>query len=70
VVFFAIQHWFADLGAWYLIGLGATAIGFALLAPRGAWGWIVQRWHVQLFPVGYRLTGPQDEAPRDDAGPR
>lgn len=55
VVFFAIQHWFADLGAWYLIGLGATAVGFALLVPRGAWGWVEQRWHIQLFPVGYRL---------------
>jgi branched-chain amino acid transport system permease protein len=55
VAFFAIQHWFADRGAWYLIGLGITAIGFALLLPRGLWGWAEQRLHVQLFPVGYRL---------------
>jgi len=55
LVFFAIQHWFADLGAWYLIGLGATAIAFALLLPRGLWGWAEQRLHLQLFPVGYRL---------------
>jgi len=55
VVFFAIQHWFADLGAWYLIGLGATAIAFALLLPRGLWGWVEHRFHLRLFPLGYRL---------------
>lgn len=55
VAFFAIQHWFADLGAWYLIGLGATAIAFALVLPRGLWGWVEQRFHLQLFPVGYRI---------------
>jgi branched-chain amino acid transport system permease protein len=55
VAFFAIQHWFADKGAWYLIGLGATAVGFALVLPRGLWGWVEQRLHLRLFPVGYRL---------------
>ena len=55
VVFFAIQHWFADLGAWYLIGLGATAIAFALLVPRGLWGWVEHRFHLRLFPLGYHL---------------
>jgi branched-chain amino acid transport system permease protein len=55
VAFFAIQHWFADRGAWYLIGLGITAIGFALLLPRGLWGWLEQRLPLQLFPLGHRL---------------
>jgi branched-chain amino acid transport system permease protein len=55
VAFFAIQHWFADLGAWYLIGLGVTAVAFALLLPRGLWGWVEQRLQLRLFPVGYRL---------------
>jgi branched-chain amino acid transport system permease protein len=55
VAFFAIQHWFADRGAWYLIGLGITAIGFALLLPRGLWGWIEQRWRLSLLPLGHRL---------------
>jgi branched-chain amino acid transport system permease protein len=63
-VFLAIQHWFADRGAWDLIGLGATAVGFALLAPRGAWGWVARRWHVQRFPVGYRLAEAQGDGPR------
>jgi len=63
VVFFAIQHWFADLGAWYLIGLGATAIAFALLLPRGLWGWVEHRFHLRLFPLGYRLERAAQREP-------
>ena len=66
VAFFAIQHWFADKGAWYLIGLGVTAVGFALLLPRGLWGWVEQRLHVKLFPVGYHL---ETEAPTSSEAP-
>src|SRR5207248_2819995 len=35
LVLFAIQNEWADNGVWYLVGLGATAILFALLVPRG-----------------------------------
>ena len=38
VVFFVLQQQFADAGAWYLIGLGAIAIAFALFLPRGHMG--------------------------------
>lgn len=55
IVFFAIQYWFANEGAWYLIGLGATAIAFALLLPQGLWGLVEKRLRVQLLPVGYQL---------------
>ncbi len=60
IVFFLIQNWFADSGAWYLIGLGATAIAFALLVPQGIWGLVEQRLRVQLLPVGYRLHRVRD----------
>ena len=33
VIFFAIETWFGDMGVWYLVGLGATALVFALLLP-------------------------------------
>ena len=33
VVFFAIETWFGDMGVWYLVGLGATALIFALAFP-------------------------------------
>ena len=35
--------------------LGATALIFALLFPRGIWGWVEDRTSLRLLPVGYRL---------------
>ncbi|MBV9273984.1 MAG: branched-chain amino acid ABC transporter permease [Verrucomicrobia bacterium] len=55
ILFFVIQYEFADLGAWYLIGLGLIAIAFALFLPRGLWGLINNRLHIRLLPVGYHL---------------
>jgi branched-chain amino acid transport system permease protein len=55
VVFYLIQNQFADYGAWYLVGLGATAIAFALFLPRGIWGTIERRFNLHLLPVGYTL---------------
>ena len=43
------------MGVWYLVGLGATALMFALLFPRGIWGWVEDRTSLRLLPVGYRL---------------
>ena len=37
------------------MGLGATALVFALLLPKGIWGSIESRWGLRLLPVGYRL---------------
>jgi branched-chain amino acid transport system permease protein len=54
-IFFAIETWFGDMGVWYLVGLGATALIFALLFPRGIWGWVEDRTSLRLLPVGYRL---------------
>lgn len=55
VLFFTVQYFFADQGAWYLIGLGLTAVAFALFLPRGLWSLLNDRLHVQLLPVGYHL---------------
>ena len=55
LVLFAIQNEWADNGVWYLVGLGATAILFALLLPRGVWGTIEERFGFRVMPVGYRL---------------
>jgi branched-chain amino acid transport system permease protein len=55
IVFFVVQDQFGDQGVWYLVGLGATAILFALLLPRGIWGTIEDRFAVRLLPVGYWL---------------
>jgi branched-chain amino acid transport system permease protein len=55
ILFFMIQYTFADLGSWYLIGLGLVAIAFALFLPRGLWSLINNRLHIQLLPTGYHL---------------
>jgi branched-chain amino acid transport system permease protein len=55
ILFFVIQYEFADLGAWYLIGLGLIAVAFALLLPRGLWSLINDRLHIRLLPIGYHL---------------
>jgi branched-chain amino acid transport system permease protein len=55
IVFFTLQNEFADRGAWYLIGLGAVAIGFALFLPRGLWSLVADRFRLRLLPVGYDL---------------
>ena len=51
VLFFLIETWFAATGVWYLIGLGAVAMGFSLFLPRGLWGAI----NVRLLPIGYSV---------------
>lgn len=55
VLFFAIEAAFGASGVWYLIGLGAAAMGFALFAPQGIWGAVEARYALRLLPVGYRL---------------
>jgi branched-chain amino acid transport system permease protein len=56
VVFFVLESLFGASGVWYLVGLGATAVVFALYLPRGLWGTIEQRFGIRLLPVGYRVT--------------
>ncbi len=56
VIFFLVETFFGAAGVAYLIGLGVTAVLFALLLPRGLWGWVEQRFGVRVLPVGYRLV--------------
>ncbi len=70
VIFFAIEAWFGAMGVWYLVGLGATAVIFALLFPRGFWGWVEDRTSLRLLPIGYRLRAakPDEVRATQDAG--
>jgi branched-chain amino acid transport system permease protein len=43
LLFFAIQELFGNFGAWYLAGIGAVAVAFALHAPDGLWGFVETR---------------------------
>jgi branched-chain amino acid transport system permease protein len=64
ILFFVVQYEFADLGAWYLIGLGLVAVAFALFLPRGLWSLINDRLHIRLLPVGYHLIQLSKKAVR------
>jgi branched-chain amino acid transport system permease protein len=55
VIFFVVETLFGGSGVWYLVGLGATALLFALFLPRGLWGTLQDRFGIRLMPVGYRV---------------
>jgi branched-chain amino acid transport system permease protein len=63
IILFVIQNEMGDNGVWYFVFLGAVAIAFALLLPRGIWGTVVDRFGVRLLPVGYRLRELADAPP-------
>ena len=63
IIFFFVDDRFGtgNYGVWYLVGLGAAAILFALFLPRGIWGTVEARFGIRLLPVGYRLRGVDPE---------
>jgi branched-chain amino acid transport system permease protein len=73
VIFFLIEYLFGQTGVWYLVGLGAAAIVFALFLPRGLWGSVEDKFGIRLLPVGYTLRllrsdfyyGSQTASPND-----
>jgi len=56
IIFFILQNYLADFGTWYLMLLGAIATVVMLVSPQGIWGWVVQKYDLQLFPVRRRLV--------------
>jgi branched-chain amino acid transport system permease protein len=55
IVYFLLREFLADLGSIYYIILGSLAILIMLLAPKGIWGFVAERWQISLFPTGYRV---------------
>jgi branched-chain amino acid transport system permease protein len=55
IVLYFLQDYLAALGTWYLITLGVLAILVMLVAPKGLWGFVAQRYDLQLFPLRRRL---------------
>jgi branched-chain amino acid transport system permease protein len=56
LVYIVLRELLADYGAIYLMLMGALAIAVMLKAPFGIWGWVQQKYDLQLFPVSRRLT--------------
>ena len=63
LVYIVLRELLADFGTTYLILMGVIAIAVMLKAPTGIWGWLVQRYDLQLFPVGRRLALAPSEGP-------
>jgi branched-chain amino acid transport system permease protein len=69
LVFFVLNKFLSDFGTWYLIGLGLLAIAVTICFPKGLWGFVSERFGLQLFPVGRRVVFlDQEAAPRASAG--
>jgi branched-chain amino acid transport system permease protein len=58
LIYIVLRELLADYGTIYLILMGMLAIAIMLKAPFGIWGWVIQRYNFQLFPVGRRLVLP------------
>jgi branched-chain amino acid transport system permease protein len=65
LVYIVLRELLANYGTIYLMLMGAIAIAVMLKAPFGIWGFIVQRYDLQLFPVGRRLVSGQSEPPAE-----
>lgn len=59
ILFFVIETFFGAYGAWYLVGLGAVAVFFALVLPNGIWGWVGPRLPGEAIPTGYLIHTKQ-----------
>jgi branched-chain amino acid transport system permease protein len=57
-IFFVMQELLADYGVWYLVALGAVAVGVIAITPGGLWNLVVRRTDLRLFPVQRRLALP------------
>ncbi len=58
VLFFVVETMFGAYGVWYLVGLGAAALLFALFVPAGLWGTAERRFALRMLPVGYHVVLP------------
>lgn len=56
IVFFFLRQTLADLGTIYLLMLGLVAILVMLLAPKGIWGLVVERFGWQISPLERTVT--------------
>ena len=55
IVFFLLRETLSDLGSIYLLILGFVAIAVMLRTPKGIWGYIRERFQIELFPLSRRL---------------
>lgn len=54
-IFFGLRWALADYGAWYWLIMGSVAVAVIVFFPKGIWGWVRNRWDLQLLPLQRRL---------------
>lgn len=66
LVLFGLQEALSSYGAWYLVIVGGLAVAATLVASRGLWGLVSERFGWSLLPVGYQVRGQirEGDAPR------
>jgi branched-chain amino acid transport system permease protein len=65
VIFFLLRQTLADLGAIYLLILGAVAIVVMLAAPKGIWGVLAARSGFSVFPLERKVLFEELKPARD-----
>ena len=65
ILFFILRQTLADLGSLYLLMLGVIAIAVMLKAPRGVWGYVAEKFDLDLVPLERRVlfTAQKETAP-------
>ena len=61
IIFYLMQRYLADFGAWYLILLGTLGILVMLFAPKGLWGLVSERFDLTFFPTRRRLVAEGED---------
>lgn len=56
LVFFLLRETLADLGTTYLLILGFISIIIMLRAPKGLWGFVKDKFGLELFPLTRRVV--------------
>jgi branched-chain amino acid transport system permease protein len=62
-LFYLLNKFLSDYGAWYLVGLGGLAIVVTIKFPHGLWGAFARRFDVHVFPIQRRVIGPPPGRP-------
>jgi branched-chain amino acid transport system permease protein len=55
LILFGLQEALSSYGAWYLVIVGGLAVTATLVASRGLWGLVSDRFGWSLLPVGYQV---------------
>jgi branched-chain amino acid transport system permease protein len=68
LILFGLQEALSSYGAWYLVIVGGLAVAATLVASRGLWGLVSERFGWSLLPVGYQVRDRLGAGRRSGSG--